>query len=53
MPEEMIRDIQEQLGRIGITEEEIQQEEEVSEEVSTEIHANQMSPVSIAVNGDM
>jgi hypothetical protein len=53
MPEEMITEIQEQLGRIGITEEEIQREEEVSEETLTEIHANQTSPVSIAVDGDM
>jgi hypothetical protein len=53
MPEETMTDIQEQLGRTGITEEETPQEEEVPEEVSTKMHDNQMSPVSIAVDGDM
>jgi spore germination protein GerM len=45
-PEEMITDIQEQLGGTGIT-------EEVSEEVLTETDVDPMSLVSIAVDGDM
>jgi hypothetical protein len=53
MPEETTTDIQVELGPTRTTEEETQQEEEVSEEVLTETDANQMSLVSIVVDGDM
>jgi hypothetical protein len=49
MPEETTTDIQVQLGPTGVTEEETRQEEEVL----TETDDNQMSLVSIVVDGDM